>query len=145
MLPPDIDITELLPQRRPFIMIDRLLDFDTERVQTCLEIREDNIFCDGNCLSESGLVENIAQTCAARMGYINKYICSDTVKLGLVGAIRNMEIFRLPCIGETITTQVAVREEVFRTTLVDAEVTAGNEQIARSEMKISVTNIESEV
>jgi predicted hotdog family 3-hydroxylacyl-ACP dehydratase len=141
----EIDITTLLPQRRPFIMIDRLLDCDTERVQTCLEIRKENIFCDGNYLSESGLVENIAQTCAARMGYINIYICNDTVKLGLVGAIRNMEIYRLPCIGEVITTQVTVREEVFRMTLADATVTVGNEQIARSEMKISITNIESEV
>ncbi|MDR2809160.1 MAG: pseudouridylate synthase [Tannerellaceae bacterium] len=137
----DIDITELLPQRRPFILIDRLLDFDTERVQTCLEIREDNLFCDGGFLTESGLVENIAQTCAARMGYINRYLCHETVKLGLVGAIRNMEIFRLPRIGEQIVTEVTIREEVFQTTLVDASITVGEEQIARSEMKISITNI----
>jgi predicted hotdog family 3-hydroxylacyl-ACP dehydratase len=141
----DIDITELLPQRRPFILIDRLLDFDKERVQTSFEIRGDNIFCEGNYLNESGLIENIAQTCAARMGYINRYVCGETVKLGLIGAIRNMEIVRLPQVGEVITTQVSIREEVFRMTLVDAAVTVGEELIASGEMKISITNIACEV
>jgi predicted hotdog family 3-hydroxylacyl-ACP dehydratase len=140
----DIDITELLPQRRPFILVDRLLDFDRERVQTSFEVREESIFCDGNCLSEPGLIENIAQTCAARAGYINKYIGSDTVKLGLVGAIRNLEIFRLPQVGEVVVTQVSVKEEIFGMTLVDALVSVGEEPIARSEMKISLTDIPSE-
>jgi predicted hotdog family 3-hydroxylacyl-ACP dehydratase len=141
----DIDITELLPQRRPFIMIDRLLDFDRQSVQTSLEIRAENIFCDGNYLNESGLIENIAQTCAARMGYINRYVHGDTVKVGLIGAIRNLEIERLPQVGEVITTRVIVREEIFRMTLVDAVVTAGEERIAWGEMKISITSIACDV
>ncbi|MDR2118480.1 MAG: pseudouridylate synthase [Tannerellaceae bacterium] len=136
-----IDITDLLPQRRPFVLIDRLLDFDAERVQTSFEIREDTIFCEDGCLSESGLIENMAQTCAARMGYINKYVCGGTVKLGFIGAIRNMDIFRLPRVGEVVTTQIIVREEVFRMTLAEATVTVGGELIASGEMKISITDI----
>jgi predicted hotdog family 3-hydroxylacyl-ACP dehydratase len=137
----DIDIADLLPQRRPFILVDRLLDFDKDRVLTLLEIRPDNLFCDEGCLSEAGLIENIAQTCAARMGYINKYVCRDTVKLGLIGAIRNLEIVRLPKLGEVITTQVCVCEEIFRMTLVHAAVSVGEELIASGEMKISITDI----
>ncbi|MDR1557955.1 MAG: pseudouridylate synthase [Tannerellaceae bacterium] len=139
---PDIDITDLLPQRRPFILIDRLLDFDKERTLTSLQVREDNLFCDDGCLSESGLIETIAQTCAARMGYINRYLCHDTVKLGLIGAIRHLEIRRLPRVGEVITTQVLLVEEVFRMTLVQATVRVGEEPIASCEMKISITDIE---
>lgn len=140
----DIDITELLPQRRPFILVDRLLCFDGRRVQTSFEVREESLFCNGNCLSEPGLIENIAQTCAARVGYINRYISSDSLKLGLVGAIRNLEIFRLPQVGEVVVTQVCVREEIFGMTLVDALVSVGDEPIARGEMKISITDIASE-
>ncbi|MDR2389643.1 MAG: pseudouridylate synthase [Tannerellaceae bacterium] len=141
----DVNMAELLPQRPPFILVDRLIAFDAECVQTALRICRENIFCDGHCLSESGLVENIAQTCAARMGYIHKYIANDTVKIGLIGAIRRMEIFRLPRIGEEITTRVTVREEIFRMTLVDALVTIDDEPIARAEMKISITDIETNV
>ncbi|MDR1918373.1 MAG: pseudouridylate synthase [Tannerellaceae bacterium] len=137
----EIDITDLLPQRHPFVMIDKLLDFDKERVQTSLQVRKENIFCDEGCLSESGLIENIAQTCAARMGYINKYICDESVKLGFIGSIRNMEILRLPQIGEVLTTEILIVEEIFQMTLVHAAVSIGEERIASCEMKISITNI----
>jgi predicted hotdog family 3-hydroxylacyl-ACP dehydratase len=138
----EINILELLPQRPPFVMVDALLYCDRETTKTAFQVREENIFCDNGQLTESGLIENIAQTCAARMGYINKYICRDTVKLGFIGAIRNMELFRLPRTGESINTQINTLEEIFRMTLVSASITAGEELIASCEMKISITDIE---
>ena len=139
----DIDILKLLPQRPPFVMVDRLLYCDKVVTKTDFLIRENNIFCDNGQLTESGLVENIAQTCASRVGYINLFILKDTVKLGFIGAIRNMEIHRLPKLNELITTQITVVEEVFQMTLVTAQVTMGKELIASSEMKISITDIDS--
>ena len=139
----DIDILKLLPQRPPFVMVDRLLYCDKVVTKTDFLVREDNIFCDNGQLTESGLVENIAQTCASRVGYINLFILKDTVKLGFIGAIRNMEIHRLPKLNELITTQITVVEEVFQMTLVTAQVTIGEELIASSEMKISITDIDS--
>jgi len=139
----EIDVLTLLPQRPPFVMIDKLLYCDKEVTKTAFLIREDSIFCDNGWLTESGLAENIAQTCAARMGYINIYILKNTVKLGFIGAIRNMEFLRLPRAGETVTTQITVMEEVFKMTLVTAQVTVGEELVASSEMKISITDIDS--
>jgi predicted hotdog family 3-hydroxylacyl-ACP dehydratase len=139
----EINILELLPQRPPFVMVDVLLYCDRETTRTTLQVREENIFYDRGRLSESGLIENIAQTCAARMGYINKYIYRDTVKLGFIGAIRNMEIQRLPQLGEQIITQIDTLEEIFQMTLVSANITVGEELIASCEMKISITDIES--
>ncbi|MDR2119756.1 MAG: pseudouridylate synthase [Tannerella sp.] len=136
-----IDIHDILPQRPPFVMIEKLLHVDDRITRTALHVREDNIFCEDGQLTESGVIENIAQTCAARMGYINKYVSNDTVKLGFIGSLRNMEIVRLPLAGETLVTQIDVREEIFRMTLVDATVRVGDELIASSEMKISVTDI----
>jgi predicted hotdog family 3-hydroxylacyl-ACP dehydratase len=123
-------------------MIDHLLAFDRVVTKTALSVREDNIFCDENRLTESGLIENIAQTCAARMGYINKYLSNDGVKLGFIGSIRNLEIFRRPKVGESIHTQIQVMEEIFQMTLVNATVTVGEELIASGEMKISITDID---
>jgi predicted hotdog family 3-hydroxylacyl-ACP dehydratase len=133
-----IAVLELLPQRPPFVMIDRLLYCDTAVTRTSLRVEEGNIFCDDGRLSEAGLIENIAQTCAARLGYINAYLLHDTVKVGFIGAIRDLEIRRLPRAGEVVTTRVEVVEEIFRMTLARATVTAGEEIVASCEMKISI-------
>ena len=70
----DLDVKALIPQKPPFIMIDRLVHFDEVFTRTEFKIVPDNIFVEGGKLLESGLVENIAQTCAARLGYINTII-----------------------------------------------------------------------
>ena len=69
-----IDVRTLLPQQPPFIMIDKLVHYDEVLTTTTFEVRSDNIFIEGDELNPCALVENIAQTCAARMGYINSYI-----------------------------------------------------------------------
>lgn len=132
-----IDISELLPQQPPFVMVDKLLSYG-ELTETAFTVREDNLFCDDGILSEAGIVENIAQTCAARTGYFNKYINKSAIRLGFIGAIRNLEIFRLPETGEVLHTQIRILEEIFRMTLIRAVVSIGNETIAGCEMKTSL-------
>ena len=135
-----VNIRELLPQRPPFVMVDTLLHCDREVTVTSLLVRNDNIFCDNGLLTEAGVIENIAQTCAARMGYIQRYVRNGSVMLGFIGAIRNMQIRRMPKAGETITTRISIAEEIFQMTLVNAEVCAGEELIASAEMKIAIKN-----
>ena len=137
----EIDILTLIPQRPPFVMVDRLLHFDTQTTITEFEVRADNIFVDDGKLSSEGLVENIAQTCAARMGYIS--LMSHTpVKVGVIGAISNMTINFLPQCGARLTTRIDLLEEVFQMTLVSASVVVGEEVVASANMKIALTDIE---
>ena len=137
----EIDILTLIPQRPPFVMVDRLLHFDTQTTITEFEVRADNIFVDDGKLSSEGLVENIAQTCAARMGYIS--LMSHTpVKVGVIGAISNMAINFLPQCGVKLTTRIDLLEEVFQMTLVSASVVVGEEVVATANMKIALTDIE---
>lgn len=139
-----IDILELIPQRPPFVMIDALCHFDQTRTVTRFEVRKDNIFVDDGELSASGLTENIAQTCAANMGYINIYIYKKTVKLGFIGAIKDLEIIRRPKVGEVLTTTIKVIEEVFSMSLVEAEVRSSGELLVSASMKIALSNIDSQ-
>ena len=104
---------ELLPQQPPFVMIDCLTAFDEKFTETSFEVCEDNIFVEEGRLNACALAENIAQTCAARIGYFNKYVLKKAVQIGFIGAIRNMEITDLPEVGQQITTIVDVKEEVF--------------------------------
>ena len=137
-----IDIHELLPQQEPFVMIGKLIYFDRTLTVTETEVRADNIFVEEGYGTASGLMENIAQTCAARIGYVNKYILKKGIQLGFIGAVRNFEIFQLPKVGDIITTRVEVKEEVFGMTLAEATITCNGKTIVSTEMKIAVKNAE---
>ena len=137
----EIDVLELIPQRPPFVMIDRMTRFDWTSNVTELTVREDNLFYEDGRLTSSGLIENIAQTCAARIGYINK-LRNKAVQLGYIGGIRGLNILKTPLKGETIVTSIRVKEEVFKMTLVDAEVKVNGETIVTAEMKIALSDIE---
>ena len=133
-----IDVHELLPQQEPFVMIGTLIHFDKTLTVTETEVQKNNIFVDDNRFSASGLMENIAQTCAARIGYVNKYILRKGIQLGFIGAVRNFEVIDLPRVGDVITTRVDVKEEVFGMTLAEASITCGDKVLVTSEIKIAV-------
>ena len=139
-----IDIHELLPQQEPFVMVGKLRHFDMERTITTMTISDDNIFVEDGRFTAFGVIENIAQTCATRIGYINKYILKKGIQLGFIGAIRNLHMYRLPAVDEEIETTILTLEEVFGMTLVSAQVKVNDELVAESEMKIAVSEIESQ-
>lgn len=141
--PPDafvqgIDVHALLPQQEPFVMISGLHHFDMSTVISWLHISADNLFVSRGTFMASGLIENIAQTCASRIGYINKYILRKEIQIGFIGAIRNMEIQCLPKVGDTITTEISLREEAFGIILAKATVTSEDRTLATTEIKIAI-------
>ena len=133
-----IDIHELLPQQEPFVMIGTLTCFDEVRTVTETTIATENIFVDDGRFSASGLIENVAQTCAARIGFVNKYILGNGITIGVIGAVRKLVINSLPAVGQTITTTVEIVSEVFGMTLAKAIVTRDGEELLSTEIKISV-------
>ena len=133
----DIDILTLIPQRPPFVMVDRLLHYDPVHTVTSFTVPSVGLFVEQGRLTPPGIAENIAQTCAARMGYIN-YLAGEAVRLGVIGAIRNMRFLHLPLIGSVLTTRITLLQEVFQMTLVDAEVHAGDTLLATAQMKIAI-------
>lgn len=134
----EVDIHELLPQREPFVMVGRLKEFDETRTVTETPVGEDNLFVESGVFSPSGLIENVAQTCAARIGYVNKYILRKGIQLGFIGALRHFRVHRLPVVGETLRTEIVTVSEVFGMTLIEAAVRSGEDLLAECEMKIAI-------
>ena len=132
-----IDIHTLLPQQEPFVMVGTLTHFEMTKMVTEHIVPEDNIFVNDGKFSASGLIENMAQTCAARLGYVNKYILLKGIQIGYIGAIRNMQVYELPKVGDKIVTTVNIREEVFGMLLADATVMCGDKLLVSTEMKIA--------
>jgi hypothetical protein len=62
----------------------------------------------------------------------------NSIQIGVIGAIRKMDVFDLPKVGQKISTIVEVKEEVFGMTLASAKVLQGDHILASTEMKIAV-------
>lgn len=137
-----IDLHTVLPQQEPFVMVGSLIAFDAGSSVTETLIREDNIFVDDGHFSASGMMENIAQTCAARVGFYNKYVLHKDVKVGFIGAVRNYVVHSLAPVGEMLTTRVDILQDVFGMTLANAQVTCRGEVIAEAEIKLAVRQVE---
>ena len=128
-----------IPQRPPFVLVDNLLSCDEEIVVTDFHIPRDHVLVENGLLSDVGMIENVAQTCAARIGWINH---DKPIPIGVIGAVNNFEYSVLPAAGETITTTVTVSSAVFEAIIVHAEIQCNGQIIAQCDMKVFVRTIE---
>jgi len=139
MIALDDNILKYIPQRPPFVMIDGLTGHDPQATNSRLLIKADNIFVVDGKFTEPGLVENIAQTAAARAGFIAA-LQQQPVRVGYIGAIKNLVIYQLPKVSDELRTMVLVQHQVFEVTLVKGEVYCNGNLVAEVEMKIFITN-----
>ena len=130
-------ILEYLPQQPPFIMVDKLLFCDYQRTQTEFLIQPESLFVDNDKFTEAGIMENIAQTSAARLGYLDQ---NNPVRIGMIGAVDNFEVFYLPCVGEQIKTTILLKAEVLNVILISAEVLCEDVLVATCTMKVFLTD-----
>ena len=118
-------------------MIDQLISSDETSTRTGFQVRTDNIFIEGDTLAEPALAENIAQTAAARAGYITKKE-NLPVLVGYIGAIKDLEIFSLPKINDNLETEIIIKTQVFDVTLITGTVKCNGKLLAQCEMKIFI-------
>ena len=135
MKPADYDIQDLIPQRQPMVMIDRLTYADGKSAKGSLFIRESNIFCENNCFHESGLIEFMAQTAAAYTGY-NKKCSNIAVSEGYIGAAKNLVIHSLPPVNAEIQSEIIVDNEIAGFTIISGKVLYNSLLIAECEIRI---------
>lgn len=123
----------LIPQRNPIILVNSLLESDEEKSVSDFEIRKDCVFVENGVLVSAGLMENIAQTCALRTGYLN---FGNKVRVGVIGGVKRFKVSRSPAVGERLITTVKEILYVDPALVVDAEVRSGDEIVASCEMKV---------
>ncbi len=127
-------ILKLIPQRSPIVMVDSLLYFDEVRVISGLTITNDNMFIQDGYLTEPGLIEHMAQTVALYTGY-HFYIKKIPAPEGYIGAIKNVNIKKLPKVNEQLETEVEILQEIMGVTLVKGAIKLGEETIMTAQMK----------
>ena len=121
-------------------MVDALTHYEEKIVISETTVRASNIYVDNGTMQCYGLIENIAQTCAARIGYINKYILRRGIQIGYIGSLKNLTIESLPQIGDVITTEIQIQDEILDMILVTAIVRKDNQTLASTDLKIALKN-----
>ncbi|MEO7531060.1 MAG: 3-hydroxyacyl-ACP dehydratase [Sediminibacterium sp.] len=129
------NITSLIPQQPPFVMIDQLLFSDETITRTRFLVTPENVLTSNGQFTEAGLLENIAQTAAARAGYIARTE-NKPVRVGYIGSVKNFEIFSLPVVNDVLTTEIKMEEMIMDVSVISGKIWCNEQLIAQCEMKV---------
>lgn len=140
----DINIQEYLPHREPLLMVDGIIELCKEKVITRFSIQADNIFLLNNQLQESGLIENMAQTCASIVGqsFFDDQ-SNDTKVIGFITSIKKVNIFSLPHLGQEIITKAKLVSQYENICNVSCETFCEDELLGTAEINLFIQEITS--
>jgi predicted hotdog family 3-hydroxylacyl-ACP dehydratase len=131
------EITQYIPQKPPIVMIDTIEVCAGETTVTTFRVEAANIFTQSGHLREPGIIENIAQTAAAKAGYEVKKLGKEPL-VGFIGAVKDLKIHALPAVGDTLSTSVDVKNQVMYVNFINGRSQCGERLIAECEMKIFI-------
>lgn len=127
-------VEQLIPQKAPFVMVDKLIQFGENTLIAGLTVPKGNIFVEGGKFTEPGIVEHMAQSVALYTGY-QYHLKNEPAPTGYIGSIKEVDILELPETGDSIVTEVSVLQEFMGITLVDIITKKNDKTIATSQMK----------
>lgn len=128
-------ILKYIPQRPPIVLISRIYACDDNSVVTGFDVTEDHVFTQKGVLTESGIVENIAQSAASMAGY-GAVKNNTPPAVGFIGNIKDLVIHHLPKSGNEVLTEVKTKTQVMNVSIIEAHSYCNNELVATCEMKI---------
>lgn len=91
------------------LMVTKIIYLDQETVTTEFKVTEDCIFVKNYRFTESGIIENAAQSCSAIVG--QDFFAADDFEgegnsvIGFISSIKRANILFLPQIGDTLITK----------------------------------------
>ncbi len=130
-------LIELIPQKPPFVLVSELLNVTDMNSVTSFTINAEHIMVSDGKLTAGGLMENIAQTAAAKMGY-ECALQGKKIPVGFIGDVRDFYFSRLPLVGEQLVTEITITNQVFDVSIISGSVVVNGEEIASGKMKIFV-------
>ncbi|MGE4512224.1 MAG: hypothetical protein AB7E26_00190 [Chryseobacterium sp.] len=130
-------VESLIPQRFPFVMVNSIAEYSETQLISGFKVKEENIFVQDGIFQASGLVEHQAQSVALHTGY-KYYLLGKEAPTGYIGAIKTFEAIQLPKLGDQLTSEVSIINEMMGVTLVDVVTKLNDEVIAKSQMKTVV-------
>lgn len=145
-----IEISNFLPHRPPFLMVDKVTELSDEQVATSFIITKDNILVNDDVFSEVGLIENAAQTCSAIVG--KSYFEEDDIEgngtslIGFISAIKKIEISTCPFVGQIIETKASLKSrfdtDAYSICTLECFTYVDSQEVAAFEMNLFIKEVE---
>ncbi len=130
-------IVKYLPQRYPFVMVESLwINNDTATI-TSLTIESTNCLTEKGFFTESGLIENMAQTAAVRVGY-GFIEAGLEVPVGFITAIKDLKVYTYPKVGDLIYTEAEHVNDVMNFSIVQGRVYVNQQLVAEAEVRVFI-------
>ena len=127
---------ELIPQRPPLVLVDRFEGIDAEGVSTTgYTVEPAGLFVAGGRMSECGIIEHMAQSAAARIGWCCRAE-GRPVPVGFIGAVSRLELHDLPRTGAHLRTRLRIVQEIGPLSLAEVRTEADGRPLAEGNLKI---------
>ena len=127
-------VEKLLPQKFPFVMVDKMYDYTETSLVSGFTIQNGAIFLDNIDFLESGIIEHMAQSVALHTGY-QFYLRNEQAPTGYIGSVKDIRIHELPKLHDEIITTLYILQEFAGITLVDIVTKLNDVEIAKGQMK----------
>lgn len=131
------NILNYIPQREPICLVHTIYECTDEVSTTGFNVEEGHFFVSDGVLTEAGIVENMAQSCAAGAGY-NSSLKGEKPKVGFIANIKDLQIHSLPKVNSEVITTVKLKAFVMNVTLVIVNSICNGQSVAECEMKIFI-------
>lgn len=116
-------------------MVDELLEVNEAATRSRFSIQDSNIFVEAGLLEVSGMVENIAQTAAAGVGYACK-LKNEVVPIGFIAAVRDLNVYIYPSSGTEVETVTTNLQQIMDVSIVKGEIFQNGTLLASCELRI---------
>jgi predicted hotdog family 3-hydroxylacyl-ACP dehydratase len=127
-------VESLIPQRFPFVMVDKLYSYSETELVAGFTIPNDALFLENDYFTESGIIEHMAQSVALHTGY-QFFLRNMKAPTGYIGSIKDIKIHQLPKLHDEIITTLYILQEFAGITLVDVVTKWKDVEIAKGQMK----------
>lgn len=127
----------LIPQKPPFVLVDRLLSASPTLFRSAFTVPADHLLVSNGALLDAGVMENAAQTAALGMGH-QAAQAGAAPPLGFIGAIARLSITGRVRTGETLETTVEVKHEVMNARILEAVSTCDGRPVCTLELKVFI-------
>ena len=135
--PTTLPMEELLPHRPPMLLLDRVVEVREEGMRCAAVVQADAVFVRGDRLGRCALVEYLAQTMAALVGWQGRVAGGDEVRRGYLVAARGVEFSGGPVnVGDELVVDVVQEAALGDYGSYRGEVRLRGEVVCRGNLKV---------
>ena len=130
----NVPVENLIPHRAPMRLINALTHCDDTCARAVARFDADHFAVSQGLVTEAALVECIAQTVAAALGFAAKGEGKPSV--GMLTAVTDFEIQMRPAAGQTLEIEIHEVKRLRSMRMINGRITSGGRLVAQGDLMV---------